>query len=854
MLINNIDITTYNAELIDRIISTAAVHSVTEWLDNAVSGTFLRQNRDWHNLRLTFLIKESNEDVAYKRIAVLTEALKYCTIRFDDIQLDFTCALEGTNAPERLQNGVFRVAFTLKNYHATETEVTYHQAISAINAKKIKINYYRNWSTTMGYYTGCFETDEIYEKIAEEDLYIDINTIEAKAREVTSWNTLFLNLGVDINKYKSINEANGFVDIEEEYNINNVLSLFNNISTFTIYYNRLQMDGFPDLPKGKVYPSLAWRAPEDNNYYFQTDVGSGWNAQDISIYVTGRYFKNQTSTNGALFGAGENLSLWNTANKVYFVIGDSNKYQDFNVFSSNSSGTVINTLEDISSMPMRLNGIKSTNQGAAPIVGYADLQFNGSTLSEVPVRNAVLSSNIMIGRGFNAISDTNNTVTNADIARVQIYYQGKLIRDYIPVLFNLKNGFYNNYDTGLYDMITMSYLPWSGNAGVGPTPGTGLLPVPNQEVIPDVPTPPVSTIYSVTVSGGSGSGNYEPGALVTISAAPPSGKHFNNWQITGVVVSNNTLNTLSFYMPTNNVIAIANYIDDETQPDVPTPTPSENTYTVYATNASGGGKYKKGDLVILKANEPTSGYIFKTWQITGVNIENLQTTNISFYMPENDVSAAVIYEESGTPIPTPEGAHILKVINGSGSGTYYFGEQIRIKADGTSAGGQPFKNWQLEGVTVGDINQQILTFYMPDNDVTAIAVYYEENEPVERSGGWLLYWTPNGSPEKNYNTEQVRGKYALDWDKDAVALFDNDGVNYYAFVFQYPNITPTNITYYSTSRITIGTPTKDKWGRYVIPWRAPSGLRGDDQFIRGVIGTENGPIAYKQTFNLYAVV
>ena len=43
MQINGFDLTKYNAELIDRQISTANVITSSDWLDSAASGTILQQ-------------------------------------------------------------------------------------------------------------------------------------------------------------------------------------------------------------------------------------------------------------------------------------------------------------------------------------------------------------------------------------------------------------------------------------------------------------------------------------------------------------------------------------------------------------------------------------------------------------------------------------------------------------------------------------------------------------------------------------------------------------------------------------------------------------------------------------------
>ena len=85
--------------------------------------------------------------------------------------------------------------------------------------------------------------------------------------------------------------------------------------------------------------------------------------------------------------------------------------------------------------------------------------------------------------------------------------------------------------------------------GPGPGPGPG----------PD----PVVTKYHVTVESGTGSGDYEPGATVRISAYDaPEGKEFDSW--TGnVSFADASAITTSFIMPDEDVTVTAVYKDEE---------------------------------------------------------------------------------------------------------------------------------------------------------------------------------------------------------------------------------------------------------------------------------------------------
>lgn len=569
MLVNNVNITAYKAELLDRAISTTVVHSITDWMDEATEGTLLRQGYDWRNIKLTFLIRETDEDKAYKRISALTEALKKCTLRFDDIELDFPCVLDGTTVPDRLQNGVFKVIFNLKNDWAWGEVQSFEYNVPTANAKRIHVDFIRNWTPVMESYAVCFDDSEKNEKLGSEDFYIDLSLVEQLAEKNTSWAEFFLELGVPVNKYKRVYDLNGFLNIDEEYSKANAISILQSREEFIVYYNRFHCDGYEDFPYPKTYPSLAWHATGSNNYYFDTGLGKGWNIQDISVVAIGRWY--DIMGGGCMFGTqNQDFSLSKSAENAYYALGTANPHHQA-VFTFNQTGqqggTIIGTLEDIADVPLREYAIKSSNEGAAPVPGFADLVFNGITLTRKESGSVVLTNNLCIGMGRLQNESQNGVVTSAEIARVRIYHQGNLVADFIPIAGNLKNGFINDYDVGFYDIISMKYVGWTNTAGLnGRAPEDDLMTIPGT---PDTPTPPPAPdTYQLTVVSGSGSGNYEEGALVSIvaAAAPTNTQEFDKWVITSGTITLNspeTSATNSFTMPAEAVTVTATYKDKD---------------------------------------------------------------------------------------------------------------------------------------------------------------------------------------------------------------------------------------------------------------------------------------------------
>lgn len=554
MKINNIELSAFSAELLDRQISTANIDSITDWLDNAVEGTVLSQNYDFKSISLVFLVSEKSEDAAYKKISALTEALKKAELKFDDIDLVFPCVLQGNTIPERVQNSVFKVTYLLKNDWAVGDQVSLSFDIEPAAAKKIKVTYIRSWADTLRYYLSCFEEKEIYNTIAEETVYIDTNKINEAAVAASNWVTFFLNLGIDINKYKEDNTTNGFV-VADDYTIEAAKNFFNTNSALTIYYNRFQCDGYVDIPTNTTYPSIVWTTGEENQYFFDLGLGSGWDIRDISMIVYGRCFE-------AITDVGGNGSLLGTANEGPYtmslnvptlsVYADStNSPRDFKVYESSTSGGgnfVIETLESIAATPLRKYGFKSSNEGPAALPGYCDVLFNGVTLDRLPIDSVVLSGNLLLLNGLDGIGKY------CEVARVQIYYKGELVKDLVPIAGNVKNCFYNDQDAGLYDIINMEFLPWSKSDSKGQAPEK-FMPLP-----PLDPSPQPPDKFTVTVIEGTGSGIYKVGETVRIAA---TGSNFKEWVVesTSVLNLNTELAETSFTMPANDVKLTATYED-----------------------------------------------------------------------------------------------------------------------------------------------------------------------------------------------------------------------------------------------------------------------------------------------------
>lgn len=161
------------------------------------------------------------------------------------------------------------------------------------------------------------------------------------------------------------------------------------------------------------------------------------------------------------------------------------------------------------------------------------------------------------------------------------------------------------------------------------------------------PNNPANT-YTLTVTNGTGGGQFAQGTTVTITAnTPNAGASFVNWTTTatGVTFASATASTTTFQMPASNVTVTANFSDGTGgQPNGG----NNNTrkYKVTVNYGSGSGEYEAGATVNITANAPeSSNRVFSRWTTSnsGLGFANANSVSTSFVMPSSDVTVTANY-------------------------------------------------------------------------------------------------------------------------------------------------------------------------------------------------------------------
>jgi len=246
--------------------------------------------------------------------------------------------------------------------------------------------------------------------------------------------------------------------------------------------------------------------------------------------------------------------------------------------------------------------------------------------------------------------------------------------------------------------------------------------------------PPTNHSITVNTQGngtaGANMATASQGATITLTAAPGNGYDFVEWQVVsgGVSLSSTTSNPATFTMPNNEVTVLAIFEEIlQTNHSITVNTQGNGTAVTSEASAS------QGTTITLTAT-PDYGYKFVEWQVVsgGVTFTTTTTNTVTFTMPDNDVTILAIFEE------IPPTNHSITV-NAQGNGTAVASEVsaslgIAITLTATPDSGYDFAEWQVVsgGVILSSTTSSPVTFTMPDNEVTILAVF-EEIPPINHN-------------------------------------------------------------------------------------------------------------------------
>ena len=264
-------------------------------------------------------------------------------------------------------------------------------------------------------------------------------------------------------------------------------------------------------------------------------------------------------------------------------------------------------------------------------------------------------------------------------------------------------------------------------------------------------------LNSVTVTGGTGGGKYAAGTSVTVKVTVPTGKTFESWSFTGVVLNTAQLTQekITFEMPENDVVLTALFDDI--------------IYNITVTNGTASAPTAKYQAeVTVKANAPATDMYFDKWEVTGITVsdEDLAKSTLTFQMPAGNVTFKATYlSVTKYEIVVVDGTKDKEVAKA--------GEIITITANPAKPG-KVFDKWTCEtaGVSIefASATSSKTTFVMPACEITIQAHFRDiEAAPsieikVEGGTGGGTY---KQGDEVTVTAEDKEGKVFKGWQDES---------------------------------------------------------------------------------------
>jgi hypothetical protein len=160
-------------------------------------------------------------------------------------------------------------------------------------------------------------------------------------------------------------------------------------------------------------------------------------------------------------------------------------------------------------------------------------------------------------------------------------------------------------------------------------------------------------------------------------------------------------------------------------------------YQLTVNNGSGTQIANYQDTIDIVADPAPAGQAFSHWSGDVGCLDNPQVSAATVTMPAANVTLTANYEQ----VP-----YTLLVVNGTGSGTHYYGDVVPIQADAAPPGSMGFSGWSGHVGTLADPTQRSTTLTMPAAHTAVVAIYGDSAEistfELSLKKGWNCFAVP----------------------------------------------------------------------------------------------------------------
>lgn len=136
MLVNNIDIASFQAKYLKKDIQTADVVIYDDWLRTSISPLYLGKQETYKQIKLQLLIKDADDESCLTDISGLIKQFEKCTIKFDDLSFYYDCLIV-KKSHVRIVKGWYTLDIELKSGYAYKAAVT--ETMSHVSSKAITV-------------------------------------------------------------------------------------------------------------------------------------------------------------------------------------------------------------------------------------------------------------------------------------------------------------------------------------------------------------------------------------------------------------------------------------------------------------------------------------------------------------------------------------------------------------------------------------------------------------------------------------------------------------------------------------------------------------------------------------------
>lgn len=280
----------------------------------------------------------------------------------------------------------------------------------------------------------------------------------------------------------------------------------------------------------------------------------------------------------------------------------------------------------------------------------------------------------------------------------------------------------------------------------------------------EVPAETEAASYEAVVNNGSGSGTYEAGETVTVTAEDLSGEgsEFTGWFVESMnaVLSDTSAETASFVMPEESVIITATYADFEVEETDETEGTDETDLISDDPDAADETEQIDEDPGVVEEDPDSEEELTEAPEEAIVDEPDDDDPNETDEPDMEDVLATEPVTETPVEVETNqaeetdgsednETRYTLTVEYGFGGGEYKAQESVKVEADVPD--GYRFKQWTTasEKIVISNSASSMLEFLMPEENVTLTAEF-EKVYTVSLSADGLVSFADTTGTSASY--------------------------------------------------------------------------------------------------------